>query len=1348
MNNTTQMRKPDGDSDRIWPGILWLAPVALAYFLVAHFSLSLIFKPEGITVIWPASGIFLSAVLLTRRKIRPYLVVVLFLTDFVSEMLAGTPLVASLVFSTALAGDAVLSAWLLFRYVGDPFTLRNVRQVAGFLLLSVILSNALAAVVAALIARIYLGTPFASWWFWWWSSDAVGNLLVTPVIISWAHAIRTRFDNFTILKSIERIISLVLMILLSEYAFSHFSGEHWQILLLNLVTFPFLIWAAMRFGVFGTSATSLLLAVIMIGNALAGRFSLSDYGPNLITLIAIQAYLGVMSVTALFLAATVIERQRTEVDLRENEKRYRYIADNASDLIWAMDLNFQFTYTSPSVRSHRGFSVEEAMSQPITEIMTPASLELAVQFLARMLKEAETTPPEQLQFASRTLESEILRKDGSSFWVESALKWLLDKNNKPIGILGVSRDITERRQAEGALRESEGRYRALFETSLEGIGISRGNQIINANRSLLDIFGFQDKKEFLRVPLLELVAPESREYIRELIKKNAGGQPTPEQHFEYQIIRKDGERRDLEISTVHVDIGEAFDTLSTFRDITERKKAEIAHRLSEERYRQLAEASQDMVFIISSDGTIEYINHVAAEKFKRKPEELIGKSQKVVFPAEVSNRQQSNLRIVFDSTQPRYIEEPTTFPDGDLWLGTWLVPLKDETGRIHSVMGVSRDITERRLAEEALQSSNAFNTLILQTIPFGMDIVDPDGKILFMNQVMEKAIGKPALGKRCWLSYRDDKKQCPDCPLKQTIDVGVTRTLESVGVMGGRTYEISHTGIIYRGEKAVMEIFYDVSGRKQTELEVRRQANEFSTLYETAQNLAGMTDLPTLLQTVLQRAVALLSTTNGTIALYDPQRGNLELRAVHNFPAPIGTRRELGEGMAGMVAKTRQPLVVDDYQKWVGHVPEYNAVKLNAAIEVPMIYHGDLVGTLGVGEVSSTRHFSENDVRLLSLFASLASAAVQNARLFSQTNIRLQHLSALRAIDMAISSSFDIHITLSILLDQVTKQLDVDAADVLILNQASQTLRFAAGQGFRTQALKHTDLRLGDGYAGQAVRDRQVIVIRDLTRNLGELTRSTEFSQEGFMTYIGVPLIAKGQVKGVMEILHREPMDLDPEQRAFVDMLGSQAAIAIDGSLIYENLQSTNAELIMAYDETIEGWAQAMDLRDKETEGHSLRVAEMAVRLAENLDTNLEDLIHIRRGALLHDIGKLGIPDEILLKAGPLTEEEWVSMRNHPEFANHMLAPIRYLRAAKEIPYCHHEKWNGTGYPRNLKGEQIPMAARIFAVVDVFDALTSDRPYRKAWSKEKALEHIRTSAGSHFDPQVVEAFLKLSQESG
>jgi putative nucleotidyltransferase with HDIG domain len=233
-----------------------------------------------------------------------------------------------------------------------------------------------------------------------------------------------------------------------------------------------------------------------------------------------------------------------------------------------------------------------------------------------------------------------------------------------------------------------------------------------------------------------------------------------------------------------------------------------------------------------------------------------------------------------------------------------------------------------------------------------------------------------------------------------------------------------------------------------------------------------------------------------------------------------------------------------------------------------------------------------------------------------------------------------------------------------------------------------------------------------------------------------------------MEILHREPMDLDPEQRAFVDMLGSQAAIAIDGSLIYENLQSTNAELIMAYDETIEGWAQAMDLRDKETEGHSLRVAEMAVRLAENLDTNLEDLIHIRRGALLHDIGKLGIPDEILLKAGPLTEEEWVSMRNHPEFANHMLAPIRYLRAAKEIPYCHHEKWDGTGYPRNLKGEQIPMAARIFAVVDVFDALTSDRPYRKAWSKEKALEHIRTSAGSHFDPQVVEAFLKLSQESG
>jgi putative two-component system response regulator len=192
-----------------------------------------------------------------------------------------------------------------------------------------------------------------------------------------------------------------------------------------------------------------------------------------------------------------------------------------------------------------------------------------------------------------------------------------------------------------------------------------------------------------------------------------------------------------------------------------------------------------------------------------------------------------------------------------------------------------------------------------------------------------------------------------------------------------------------------------------------------------------------------------------------------------------------------------------------------------------------------------------------------------------------------------------------------------------------------------------------------------------------------------------------------------------------------------------EKLQEAHQNLLKAYDATIEGWSRAMDLRDRETEGHSQRVTELTLKLARAFGISEEQLTHIRHGALLHDMGKLGIPDGILQKPDQLTNEEWVVMRKHPQLAYEMLYPIEYLRPALDIPYCHHEKWDGTGYPRGLKSGEIPLAARLFAIVDVWDAITSDRPYRPAYTIDQALNHIREQSGKHFDPQVVDVFFKL-----
>jgi putative nucleotidyltransferase with HDIG domain len=203
--------------------------------------------------------------------------------------------------------------------------------------------------------------------------------------------------------------------------------------------------------------------------------------------------------------------------------------------------------------------------------------------------------------------------------------------------------------------------------------------------------------------------------------------------------------------------------------------------------------------------------------------------------------------------------------------------------------------------------------------------------------------------------------------------------------------------------------------------------------------------------------------------------------------------------------------------------------------------------------------------------------------------------------------------------------------------------------------------------------------------------------------------------------------------------------VAVDNAALFDELQRANADLRMAYDTTLEGWSRALDLRDRDTEGHTRRVAELTVRLARAVGVREADLVHIWRGALLHDIGKIGIPDSILHKPGPLTDEEWEVMRRHPVYAYELLSPIEFLRPALEIPYSHHERWDGTGYPRGLRGEQIPLSARIFAVVDVYDALTSERPYRSAWPPGRALAYIREQAGTQFDPRVVEAFVHLME---
>jgi PAS domain S-box-containing protein/putative nucleotidyltransferase with HDIG domain len=356
---------------------------------------------------------------------------------------------------------------------------------------------------------------------------------------------------------------------------------------------------------------------------------------------------------------------------------------------------------------------------------------------------------------------------------------------------------------------------------------------------------------------------------------------------------------------------------------------------------------------------------------------------------------------------------------------------------------------------------------------------------------------------------------------------------------------------------------------------------------------------------------------------------------------------------------------------------------------------------------------------------------------------QLEQMQALHEIDTAINASLDINTTLNLILDQVIKQLGVDAACILLLNPHLQTLDYAAGRGFRDSAITHSSIRVGEGIAGNAALEHRLVQIPNLKSAVDRYTRSGLLIMEDFQAYCAAPLISKGEVKGILEIYQRGKLDFNPDWISFLDMLATQTAIATDNATLFSDLQRANANLRLAYDATIEGWSRTLDLRDEETEGHTRRVTEMTIQIAKAMGISNPELVHIRRGALLHDIGKMGIPDKFLLKPKSLTEKEWVIMRKHPTYAYELLRSVPFLQPALDIPYCHHEKWDGSGYPRGLKGEQIPLSARIFAVADVWDALSSERPYRKGWPQNRVLEFIQEQSGKHFDPQVVEVFMRL-----
>lgn len=557
----------------------------------------------------------------------------------------------------------------------------------------------------------------------------------------------------------------------------------------------------------------------------------------------------------------------------------------------------------------------------------------------------------------------------------------------------------------------------------------------------------------------------------------------------------------------------------------------------------------------------------------------------------------------------------------------------------------------------------------------------------------------------------------------------------------GSTLWSDNTFTIIRDARGIPAQILGV-GRDVTEQRQHRREQEL--IAALAQALRGAETREETLNAILEQVQQFLQASGAGIILQQPETGVLVVETAIGEVADMkGYRIPRQSGIAYHAIQAGKAVVADDFQTDAKILDDICRRSKNGAwtISVPLIVHNQ---TLGAINVILRNRVQEQDIRLLETIATFAAETIQRADFQAQTQKQLQRLEVLHTIDRAITAITDVGMLLSIFTEQLLRVFAFDAAVVWLYRPGTNMLNLANSRGLRQPPPLNATQRLGRGIAGQVALERRQMIIHNLTRRVADFEGSPiKVGEEGYSMYIGAPLIARGELKGILELYHRQPVTPDADNLEFLDGIARQAAIAIDNATLFVDLQRTNSELLQAYNATLESLAQIADNRDERFMGHSQKVADLGMQIGRAMDLEPERLVQLYRGALMHDLGTLTIPEAILAKPGELDDAEWVVVKRHPELAYEWFAGLEFVKPALDIPYCHHERWDGSGYPRGLLGEEIPLLGRIVAVADVWDALIHDRPWRKAWSRAIARDYIRQGAGTQFDPRVVAVFLSL-----
>jgi PAS domain S-box-containing protein len=1006
-----------------------------------------------------------------------------------------------------------------------------------------------------------------------------------------------------------------------------------------------------------------------------------------------------------------------------------------------------------------------------------------------------------------------------------------ESNSENVVIYGIVQDITERKEAEIAMKESESKYRDLVESSPDGIiTISKKGKILSINKSFIELTGFGKKdfvgKPFLKVPTL---IPQELDFYTRMLKDMLQGKTQGPIGFNWK--HANGEIKSGEAKASILKVNDKIVGLQAIvRDITERKEAEDKINRHLEELQILQEVSSICLKNVDEDETIAQVTKTIGNRLY--PDHfgiLLLDDEGVLhlhpsYQGLVSDDLDLKLELgegitgrVAQTNQSRRIDDVSRADDYialTICQSSELCVPISVNGKVYGVINAEScepgafSSTDERLLETvadqlalALQTSRLYqaekdrrqeaeanreaSSLLTRSLDLDdvlnsildnlRKVVDSDQASihLFEEDAITIVAGNGFKNKDEVVGFRyspnnqlakevsETKKalvldDATNDPRFENFKLVNTRgwmgipLIEQETVIGYLTIDSDKPGAYTQNDADRLQVFANnaasaiVKARLFEEEKKRRLEAEIQ--QEISAIVTQSLDLHVVLDSILINLQRYLNYDSAGIFLQE--NGHLRIVATRGFDNPEDLDNRLvsqDHQLYQEILKKKSVLIIenvenDDRFEFFGAEGE-----IRGWMGVPLIDQGEIIGYVSFDSKTPGK-FTPKMGQLAQVLVNQTSSAITKAKLFEETQQGLKRLEALHDIDRIITSSVELSFAIKQILNIVVNQLNIDVALVSMYEPNSATFIPLHSVGFRSNAHHCSQQIMESRNANQIAFERKKKNASNQEELLYLFNSASFISQEELISYLGVPLIAKGEVKGVLEIFNRTNIETDKEWNDFLETLATQLAIAIDNSLMFESLQKSHMELTMAYDSTIEGWAQALELRDMETEGHSRRVVSLTMDLARKMGINGQELAHIRRGALLHDIGKMAVPDVILQKPGKLSEDEWDIMRQHPSYAKEWLSSTDYLLPALDIPYCHHEKWDGTGYPQGLKEEEIPLPARIFAIVDVWDALLSDRPYRKAWSRKKTIQYLKDQSGIHFDPKVVEAFLEMLKE--